>query len=252
MTNQSMSEYVTHYDRMILDPSVRALYEDSDLYNVGDWSGRATSLTHACTALVDRHCRETHPARLGVTRVLEVGCGLGGGTTRIAAHYPGAQLLAVNVSQAQLSYARRRHPKAHYCVGDAARLPLRDGTVDRVIAVEAALHFPSRSGFLQSAHRVLRPGGCLIFTDVLFSTNAWPGGWSVPDANLNWDRDQYAGVCNDSGFEIDVFNEITSDTWDGFVTYLARHPTLKSLGEQLALVRANYLFFRLVKRDLRE
>jgi SAM-dependent methyltransferase len=49
---------------------------------------------------------------------------------------------------------------------DATRLPLRDASVDGVISVEAAFHFPSRAAFFAEGVRVLRPGGVLTMSDI--------------------------------------------------------------------------------------
>jgi len=59
-------------------------------------------------------------------------------------------------------------------VGDAARLPIADGTVDGVISVEAAFHFRSRRAFCDECYRVLRPGGVLSTSDI--SVQRWPIG----------------------------------------------------------------------------
>jgi SAM-dependent methyltransferase len=51
-------------------------------------------------------------------------------------------------------------------VGDAARLPIADGTADGIISVEAAFHFSSRRAFFEQCYRVLRPGGVVTMSDI--------------------------------------------------------------------------------------
>lgn len=47
-------------------------------------------------------------------------------------------------------------------VGDIARLPVRDGTVDAVLALWMLYHVPDKAGALREVARVLRPDGFLI------------------------------------------------------------------------------------------
>jgi demethylmenaquinone methyltransferase/2-methoxy-6-polyprenyl-1,4-benzoquinol methylase len=89
-----------------------------------------------------------------VERVLDVG----GGTGRAARELPDA--VVVDASPGMLSRARERGLE---CVrGDAARLPVRDASVDAVLIVDALHHFPAVRDALAEAARVLRPGGALV------------------------------------------------------------------------------------------
>ncbi len=47
----------------------------------------------------------------------------------------------------------------------AAGLPFDDATFDALICVDAINHLPDRVAVLREWHRVLRPGGALVFTD---------------------------------------------------------------------------------------
>ena len=88
----------------------------------------------------------------------------------------GRQLIAVNITEWQLSAGRGRLREAAALpvAGDATRLPVASGSVDGVISVEAAFHFRSRRAFFDECFRVLRPGGVLSMSDI--STERRPAG----------------------------------------------------------------------------
>jgi MPBQ/MSBQ methyltransferase len=98
-------------------------------------------------------------------RVLDVGCGFGG-TARMAQGRAAIALTGVNVDPRQLAVCRALGP-GRWIAADACRLPFADARFDRVVCVEAAFHFASRSAFLAEAARVLRPGGRLVLSDIL-------------------------------------------------------------------------------------
>jgi SAM-dependent methyltransferase len=100
--------------------------------------------------------------------VLDVGNGLGVQDPVIARVAEPRRFVALNITESQLRAGRAAMAEARALPvnGDAVRLPLRDGSVDGVISVEAAFHFSSRAAFFREARRVLRPGGVLTMSDV--------------------------------------------------------------------------------------
>lgn len=54
-----------------------------------------------------------------VRKILELGCGTGRLTRRLAAIYPEALIVSVDISPEMISYARKQYPHAHYVVADA-------------------------------------------------------------------------------------------------------------------------------------
>ncbi|MER6711531.1 class I SAM-dependent methyltransferase [Streptomyces sp. NPDC006386] len=113
--------------------------------------------------------------------VLDAGCGRGATTARLGA--AGCRALGVDVQPAQIDQARRRFgglPGVRFAVADAtalpgqaARIPLKDGSFDRVHCLEAAFHFghEGRRSFLNESFRLLRPGGRLVLVDVTSRTD---------------------------------------------------------------------------------
>ncbi|HEY7271675.1 MAG TPA: class I SAM-dependent methyltransferase [Actinoplanes sp.] len=97
----------------------------------------------------------------GRGRCLELGCGTG--TRAAELRTLGWTPLGVDLSEGMLRYARGRLPAAR---ADAARLPVRDGSMDAVITVMAHTDMPDYPAVLREAVRVLRDGGFLVHIGV--------------------------------------------------------------------------------------
>ncbi|MCA9573827.1 MAG: methyltransferase domain-containing protein [Myxococcales bacterium] len=156
-------------------------------------------------------------------RVLDVGCGIGGTLLDLAERRRGLTLVGVNRSQRQLRLARRL--AAHlvpeeapsFVFGDAGALPSEDATVDRVLALECAFHFPSRRAFLREAMRVLAPAGAITLTDfVPAGSAAWSGELTdaLVEGHFPWPdpmlrEGSYAQMAAELGLRIETDDDIT-------------------------------------------
>ena len=106
------------------------------------------------------------------SRVLDVGCGIGG-SARILARDYGLEVLGISISPAQIARARELTPPdlpgCRFAVMDALALDLPDGTAsggfDAVWSVEAGPHMPDKQRYADEMLRVLKPGGCLAVAD---------------------------------------------------------------------------------------
>jgi 2-polyprenyl-3-methyl-5-hydroxy-6-metoxy-1,4-benzoquinol methylase len=96
-------------------------------------------------------------------RVLDLGCGQGDLTAVLAG--AGARPLGVDVAEAALRRARRRHPQLSFERAPVeGPLPLEDGVFDVVWASEVIEHVADTARWLSEVRRVLVPGGRLLLT----------------------------------------------------------------------------------------
>jgi MPBQ/MSBQ methyltransferase len=106
------------------------------------------------------------------SRVLDLGCGIGG-SARILARDYGFEVLGISISPAQIARARELTPAdlptCRFAVMDALALALPDGApgqgFDAVWSVEAGPHMPDKQRFADEMLRVLKPGGVLAVAD---------------------------------------------------------------------------------------
>jgi MPBQ/MSBQ methyltransferase len=102
------------------------------------------------------------------SRVLDVGCGIGG-SARILARDYGLDVLGISISPAQIARATALTPASlphcRFQVMDALDLTLADGSFDAVWSVEACPHMPDKQRYADELLRVLRPGGQLAVAD---------------------------------------------------------------------------------------
>jgi SAM-dependent methyltransferase len=102
-----------------------------------------------------------HPPEAGA--VLDVGCGTGEMTARLAGRFPQACFVGVDLEEQHLDRARARcahfGPRVRFQNGDALALPFPDGQFDLVVCRHLLQAVPDAAQVLAEIRRVLRPGG---------------------------------------------------------------------------------------------
>ncbi len=94
--------------------------------------------------------------------VLDVGCGAGWLSRRIARMVPEGRVVGMDVSDQMIRLARRtsvEQDNALYVTGEVAEIPWEANFFTQAISVESAYYWPEPAAGLKEIHRVLRPGG---------------------------------------------------------------------------------------------
>ncbi|XP_028249883.1 putative methyltransferase DDB_G0268948 [Parambassis ranga] len=178
------------------------LYEGKE-HAASYWKYRISPSDHLMQEVFDfLEKQKGRPFELAV----DVGCGSGQGTRLLAKQF--VSVVGTDVSPAQLELASQHAKEANItyrqCV--AEELPFTDSSVDLVTAM-SAFHWFDRPRFLQEAHRVLKPHGCLALLNY------------TVDMELS-----YPGCC------LQTLNQVCKEFYAALHPYRSPHLGLSSIG----------------------
>jgi ubiquinone/menaquinone biosynthesis C-methylase UbiE len=135
------------------DPEEWAEIYDSRSIDAQQW------IFHRGTKLVQAACsRHSRPGEFW----LDAGCGTGHLTNDLSAS--GLKLVAFDHDRNMITAARQRFPRLNLIQANAKQFPFHSESFHGLVAVSVMGCFDSPEKFYKEAHRVLKPGGILIFT----------------------------------------------------------------------------------------
>jgi ubiquinone/menaquinone biosynthesis C-methylase UbiE len=134
-----------------------------------------------------------------VKTLADIGCGTGYMSETI--NRSEIAVIAVDQSSEMLSEMREKlgNENISYRVGDADQLPIKDESVDVVVANMYLHHVENPLIAIEQMYRILRPGGQLVFTDL--DTHDYK--FLVEEQHDRWmgfDRDQIKSWMRIAGF----------------------------------------------------
>jgi ubiquinone/menaquinone biosynthesis C-methylase UbiE len=97
--------------------------------------------------------------------IIDVGCGTGEITSRLALKYPAARVLGVDVLESSVAHARKRYsalaPRLDFRQGDAFALALPNDSYDVAVCRHVTQSVPHVEQVIAELQRITRPGGWL-------------------------------------------------------------------------------------------
>ncbi len=101
-------------------------------------------------------------------KVLEVGCGTGGGVYFMHTYLQPQKIVGLDLIKGNLSLAKSRYPseKIRFVQGDACDFHFPNEQFDIVVNLESSHCYPNMLGFLTCVSKVLKEDGLFAFADI--------------------------------------------------------------------------------------
>ena len=151
-------------------------------------------------------------------RVLDVGCGIGGPSRRIA-HEFGCRVVGIDLTDEYCKTATVLAERVGlsklvtYKQGNALALPFADASFDVVWTQHASMNIPDKSTLYQEMFRVLKPEGSLAIYDILAGAAGpvhFPVPWARgPETSFLQTPDDLRRALENVGFSIALWRDTT-------------------------------------------
>ncbi len=141
-------------------------------------------------------------------RVLDLGCGSGWLSRRIARLVPEGSVVGVDIAREMLHRARAAssgYANLNFMEGAADRIPCDDRSLDKIISIESGYYWPDPAASVREIFRVLDAGGSAWILINYYLENPHSHQWGpilgVPTRLLS--TEQWMRLYRDAGF-VDV------------------------------------------------
>ena len=172
------------------------------------------------------------------THVLDLCCGLGGPARYLAYHY-GCRVTGVDMNTDRLAGAVRLTERTKlqdrvlFHHANALQTGLADETFDVIVSQEAFCHIPNKKTLITECVRLLKPGGRIVYTDILARSNMTNEIRSRLETEMVFSElstlEQYCHLLEEKGCQV-IEVEDLSDNWAEIL--IDRLTMYRSLKEQ--------------------
>ena len=168
--------------------------------------------------------------------ILEIGCGNGVQALYINDRYNPLRITGIDLNKANIDIANRERDRTNadnvqFLVDDAQNLTqIASSSVDVLLNIESAFHYPDKSAFLKEVCRVLKPGGQYLIADILSvrkKRQLLMKLWGKPMVHNFWTRKRYEEEFLRSKLVTNYCEDITPQVKKGWSIYQNWVPKIK-------------------------
>ncbi len=178
------------------------------------------NLTDFCISLL---------GEVGGKDLLEIGCG-NGVQAKYIKEVGGLKFVTgVDLDEASIDIATQQQKEKNikdmlFIVDDAQVLGSIDKeSMDFVVSIESAFHYPDKDAFMQQVARVLKPGGKFLVADLLTTRRSKDAGvrkfWKGKMVHHHWNLERYHERFGESQLYVEDTLDITDRVLKGFEGY---------------------------------
>jgi ubiquinone/menaquinone biosynthesis C-methylase UbiE len=175
---------------------------------------RQLNLTDYCLSKIDNTKEQI---------LLEVGCGNGIQSIYIHKVFNPSQMVGIDLNPDNIALAHLNKNESinlDFKVDDAQQLlSIPDHSVDILLCIESAFHYPEKELFLKQVKRVLKPSGKFVIADILNKSHDRKyisKGWKRRMVYHHWTELQYIDSFKETGLQVDYTENITQPVIDGY------------------------------------
>lgn len=202
----------------------RKLYHKLLMLHYPFFKQEGESLENRQVNLTD-HCISRVPT-LADKDVLELGCGNGAQSMYIYEKYNPKTFTGIDINAHNIELAKSingTHQNLNYHVDDAqAMANIPDNSVDVLLCIESAFHYPDKPRFLKEVRRVLKPSGTFLIADILSHSQKnrrIMEKWKKKMNFHHWTKKQYLKAFDEHGLKLKHKEDITGPVKDGYKGY---------------------------------
>jgi ubiquinone/menaquinone biosynthesis C-methylase UbiE len=165
----------------------------------------------------------SHIEGLTGANVLEVGCGNGIQSLYIADAMSPLKIKGIDLNPDNIAIAiqnKADRGNVDFNMDDAQKLDtISDNSIDVLICIESAFHYPQKELFLAQVNRVLKPSGRFIITDIINKSpkrKYLSQKWKNKMAFFHWTEAVYIQSFADANLKINYQENITAEVLKGY------------------------------------